>query len=191
MKIVTFVGIRKSGKTSSVEALIGELKKRGYTVGSVKYIGCPAFSMDKPNSNTARHIKAGADVTVARGLTETDFIYPKKMDANDIFTKLDCDILILEGDTGSKVPRVVCAHEKKDALERINEETFLISGRLADKEKEVNGIRAVSALSDITYFADEVLRNVKDEEFPIGQYEREPSYTGVCPLDCRKKCDYR
>ena len=62
MKICTIVGVRKSGKTTTVTGLIKELKKRGYRVGTVKSVFCPEFTLDTSDSNTWRHREAGADL---------------------------------------------------------------------------------------------------------------------------------
>lgn len=66
MRIITVVGIRKSGKTSTVTALVEEIRRRGRTVGTCKSVFCPTFSIDKPQSNTARHLRAGAALVCAR-----------------------------------------------------------------------------------------------------------------------------
>lgn len=76
MKLLTIVGIRKSGKTSTVTALIEEIRRRGKTVGTCKTVFCPTFSMDQPKSNTARHTRAGANLVCARARHETALLYP-------------------------------------------------------------------------------------------------------------------
>ena len=64
MKVITLVGVRKSGKTTTVTGLIREMKKRGYRVGTVKSVFCPEFSMDTKDSNTWKHREAGADLVM-------------------------------------------------------------------------------------------------------------------------------
>ena len=65
MKILCVVGIRASGKTTIVEELTKELRRRGKRVGTVKTVFCPSFSIDNPTSNTARHARAGAEIVTA------------------------------------------------------------------------------------------------------------------------------
>ena len=109
MKIIGVVGIRRSGKTTTVEVLIRELKKRGFTVGTVKSINCPLFEIEeREKSNTRRHKKAGADVVCASAKGETTFIYGEGLGQNRIFEKMDVDYLILEGDYQSDVPGCQC-----------------------------------------------------------------------------------
>ena len=52
MIICAIVGVRKSGKTTTVTGLVRELKARGHRVGTVKSVFCPEFSIDTPGSNT-------------------------------------------------------------------------------------------------------------------------------------------
>ena len=69
MRIITVVGVRGSGKTTVTEALLKELSLRGVRAGTVKTIFCPTFHMDRPGSNTSRHIRAGAALVTARAET--------------------------------------------------------------------------------------------------------------------------
>ena len=85
MKICTIVGIRKSGKTTTVEGLVRELKRRGHRVGTVKTVFCPAFSMDQEGSNTDRHKKAGADLIGVKAKNEMHMIYPESLNDNSFF----------------------------------------------------------------------------------------------------------
>ncbi|MEG0019166.1 MAG: molybdopterin-guanine dinucleotide biosynthesis protein MobB, partial [Oscillospiraceae bacterium] len=67
MRIFTVRGITKSGKTTTIEKVISELKKRGYSVGSVKEIHYKQFKIDPEGTNTDRHKKAGSELVTARG----------------------------------------------------------------------------------------------------------------------------
>jgi molybdopterin-guanine dinucleotide biosynthesis protein B len=60
MKIFAFAGISKSGKTRLLQKLIGELKKRKYTVSVIKH--CPhGFDLNAQGKDTAQFVEAGAD----------------------------------------------------------------------------------------------------------------------------------
>ena len=189
MKLFSVVGVRRAGKTTTIEALIQTFRARGYRVGTVKTIFCPVFSMDDPKSNTARHKAAGAEVVVARGNGETDISYPSTMEPNAIFEKVDVDILILEGDYESAVPRVVCAHTAEEVRERANAHTFVVSGRIADKEDSVEGYPAISAMADADALADCILEHLSDVTLPVAQEESTLAYTGICQCGCHKGDD--
>ena len=134
MKIITIVGIRKSGKTSTVTALIEAIRRRGKKVGTCKTVFCPTFSMDKSTSNTAKHRRAGSELVCARARFETTFLYPEALPLSRILEAYkDCDYVLLEGDYYAPVPRIVCAHLEEDALMRMNSRTLAFAGRISQK----------------------------------------------------------
>lgn len=134
MKIVTVVGIRKSGKTSTVTALIEAIRRRGKKVGTCKTVFCPTFSIDKPTSNTMRHRRAGSELVCSRAKGETAFLYPEALPLSRVLKAYEgCDYVLLEGDYFAPVPRIVCAHNDIDALPRTNSRTFAYSGRISEK----------------------------------------------------------
>jgi molybdopterin-guanine dinucleotide biosynthesis protein B len=56
--------LKKSGKTTVVEALIAELRARGFRVGSVKTIHSEIL-LNQEGTDTFRHLQSGAEVVVA------------------------------------------------------------------------------------------------------------------------------
>ena len=61
--IVSVVGKSGSGKTTFLEKLLPELKRRGYRVATVKH-DTHGFDIDHPGKDSWRHAKAGADVVI-------------------------------------------------------------------------------------------------------------------------------
>lgn len=129
--IVAVVGSSNSGKTTTVEALIRGLTKRGYTVASAKHIPEPEFTIDTEGKDTWRHIKAGASTVLSVAPNELTAI--KKVDTTEYGlehivaeTPDEVDIIILEGFKGligqnATVPKLVTAktvNEITAALER-------------------------------------------------------------------------
>ena len=165
MKIVTLVGIRKAGKTTTVEELIRAIRRQGRTVATCKNIGCPAFSMDQKGSNTMRHRLAGASAVCARGKRETDFVVPSVMPLSRILRHFEgMDYVLLEGDALAPVPRLVAAHTMEDAAERMNHRTIALVGKIAMENREALPLPAFNPLTE----ADELLafidQNVPDTE---------------------------
>lgn len=186
MRIFCVVGVRRSGKTTTITQLIKELKRRGYTVGTIKNIFCPVFTMDEEGSNTYRHKEAGADVVVARGNGEADFIYPRTLGQNEIVEKLNVDFLIMEGDYEALVPRIVCARTEEEVVERTNSLTFAVSGRITNEHSRVNKILAVNAVAAIEKLADLVEKSVPETVLPM-KIEASPlAYTSLCQCGCHK-----
>lgn len=62
---VTIAGLKKSGKTTVAEALIGELVRRGFRVASVKSMLHGEFRLEPEGTDTRRHLAAGAEATIA------------------------------------------------------------------------------------------------------------------------------
>ena len=48
-------GFSKTGKTTTVTSLVKELRRRGYSVGTVKDIHYQGFAMDQPGTDTYKH----------------------------------------------------------------------------------------------------------------------------------------
>lgn len=61
--VVSIVGKSDSGKTTLLEKLLREAKRRGWRVATVKH-DVHGFDMDKPGKDTWRHAQAGADMVV-------------------------------------------------------------------------------------------------------------------------------
>ncbi len=61
--IVSVVGKSDAGKTTLLEKLIPELKRRGYRVATIKH-DAHHFEIDHPGKDSYRHFHAGADWTL-------------------------------------------------------------------------------------------------------------------------------
>ncbi len=163
MKIITIVGIRKSGKTSTTVALIEEIRRRGKKVGTCKTVFCPTFSMDKSTSNTAKHRRAGSELVCARAKLETTFLYPEALPLSKVLEAYKgCDYVLLEGDYFAPVPRIVCAHQAEDALLRTNSRTFAFSGRISQKEDIELPLPRFNALDNADALLDYIDQKIPD-----------------------------
>ncbi len=199
MKVFQLVGVRKSGKTTTAEILIGSLKARGYRVGTVKSIGCPRFTMDeRRDSNTARHRRAGADAVVALGKNETDFIYPRMLDLEDVLLTLSregLDYCIVEGGYEYDLPRIVCFRSPEEIPERFTEKTFAFSGAGVHEAAEgdeaflsapdfpeagAKPCPALSAVEEPAALTDLLERAVPDMVLPVARIPRPESCRGFC-----------
>lgn len=116
MIIVALIGLKKSGKTTSAEALIREFKSRGYRVGGVKFMTLSKFTVDTEGKDTWRHKEAGADVVVS--LSQDELAYIEKRERASLEDALkhipsNIDVLICEGLTEYRdgIVRIVVARE--------------------------------------------------------------------------------
>lgn len=97
--VVSFIGRSGVGKTTYLEKLIAELKKRGYRVGVIKH-DIHGFEMDRPGKDTWRHAQAGADVVCISSFEKFALIkkMQRDMPLDEIVQRIDdVDIILVEG----------------------------------------------------------------------------------------------
>ena len=107
--IISIVGKSNSGKTTLLEKLIAELKKRGYKVAIVKH-SHHKDDLDTAAKDTWRFTRAGSELSVINSLDHLA-IYRRMdsyFDPQDIsnFVLWDFDILLTEGFKGSNYPKI-------------------------------------------------------------------------------------
>jgi molybdopterin-guanine dinucleotide biosynthesis protein MobB len=107
--VISIVGQSKSGKTTLIEALISELKSRGYRIATMKH-SVHRLNFDKPDKDSWRHIQAGSDATAVVSPDQTVLIKltAQESDLNDIARLLgeDYDIILTEGFKQSSAPKI-------------------------------------------------------------------------------------
>mgnify|MGYP000392136061 CR=1 FL=1 len=132
MRAFAVFGPSKSGKTTTVECLLAALRKRGYSVATLKDIHGEGFEMDRPGTDTYRHREAGSYLVVARSPSETDFILPRQLAFEEIFKAFQAfnapDFVIVEGGREIWLPKILCARAPEDVEAYIDGFTFCISG---------------------------------------------------------------
>lgn len=145
--IVSAVGFSGSGKTVTLEYLVGKLSAEGYKIGSIKHVHHKGFTMDKEGTNTWRYAKAGAKVIVAISPEEVDIIRKteKPLDNLDQITAIleqeKLDIVFIEGFHSliakrSDVPKIVTAKDQaglEQTLKGTVEPFISIAGIVAKK----------------------------------------------------------
>ncbi len=136
MKVFSVIGISGSGKTTTVEHLIRDFKKRGFSVGSIKDIHYEKFTMETPGSNTHRHREAGAELVTGRGLSETDIIFPYQVSTQQILSFYHHDIVIIEGDQEINVPQIVCARNLDEVKELQTSRTLALAGLISSQPEK-------------------------------------------------------
>jgi molybdopterin-guanine dinucleotide biosynthesis protein B len=105
--VITIVGHSNSGKTTLIEKLIPELKRRGYRVGTIKHTH-HGFSMDQKGKDTFRHRAAGADAVLAASPGQIALV--KSLPEVSLDSLLpyfqDMDIVLVEGFKQDKKPKI-------------------------------------------------------------------------------------
>ncbi len=181
MKLIAINGITKSGKTTVCEAIISGLAELGYSVGSVKEIHFETFQIDgEPLSNTNRHRKAGSTLVTARGMFETDILYPSMLSMKDILRHYDHDFVILEGVTDLNVPRIITAHSEEEVRERWDGRVVGVSGVLAnDGRTSFNDVPVINAITEKEKLVQFVLKNARN---PMPNID--PKCCSACGYTC-------
>ena len=170
MKALSVAGYSKSGKTSTVTALIRTMKDRGNRVSSIKDIHYEDFTMERKGSDSWQFQQAGSEVVIARGLKETYLIGPERLSLSEMLEMLTADWLIVEGMKSEALPKIVCAETEEELAELVDANVFAISGKISDNLEEYRGLPVISSIKESERLADlieekvfEVLPLAKDE----------------------------
>lgn len=179
MKVFSVAGITQSGKTTTIENIIRELRKRRYSVGSVKEIHFEQFAIDTEGTNTHRHKNAGSQLVTARGYHETDILFQNKLDIDHILSFYNHDFVVLEGVDDYDVPRIISAHNEEEVLERMDDLVFAISGRISNTIDELQGLPAINSMENIEKLVDLIEEKV---------YDKLPAFPEECCNECGYSC---
>ncbi len=177
MKVFSVAGYSKSGKTSTVTALTGILKERGYRVAAIKDIHYEDFTMEKEGSDSWLFQKKGAEAVFARGLKETYLIKPERIPLPDMLELLQADWVIVEGMKNEPLPKVICAENEEQLSELVDPNAFAISGKISNNMKEYKYLPVVNSLTDPYSLADIIEQKVF-EVLPLAKEE------------CCRKCGF-
>lgn len=107
--VIAFIGKPDSGKTTLLEKLIPELRRRGYRIGTIKH-HVHTFEMDKPGKDTWRHKQAGASTVALSSPTGLGII--RDVDEDLTIEELvgryygDIDLVITEGYKRLGLPKI-------------------------------------------------------------------------------------
>jgi molybdopterin-guanine dinucleotide biosynthesis protein MobB len=99
--IISFVGYSGTGKTTLLEKVVAELKKRGLKIAVIKHVPHEDLEFDKEGKDSRRYVAAGADEVVLSGRWETIIMKktPRDMTPQQISALLDddTDLILAEG----------------------------------------------------------------------------------------------
>ena len=108
MPVVSVVGRSKVGKTTFVEKLIRELKRRGYSVGTIKHYQ-HEFEIDQPVKDSWRHAQAGSDAAVIASPTKLAMVrsLEREQTIDEIVAAMpEVNIVITEGYKHEGKPKI-------------------------------------------------------------------------------------
>lgn len=104
---ISIIGKSESGKTTLIEKLIPEMKRRGYRVGSIKHTA-HGFDMDREGKDSFRHQRAGSETVAVASPQQVVLI---KNVASDSLKGVeaffaDMDLVLVEGYKKEKRPKI-------------------------------------------------------------------------------------
>lgn len=138
MRAVAFVGYKKSGKTTTIEAVAGVLKERGYRIAIAKSMH---VDFDRKETDSWRFSRIADHVLIKAH--DTDALLFKSSDINALFSMVpDVDFLLMEGFKSVKhVPKVICARSLEEVGELNDGLAIAVSGLLTGEGiKEADGL---------------------------------------------------
>lgn len=106
-QILSIVGRSQSGKTTIIEKLIPELKKRGYRIGTIKHAH-HGFDIDKSGKDSWRHRHAGADAVVVASPGQIAMVKDVQSESLDDLQNYfaGMDLIITEGFKTENKPKI-------------------------------------------------------------------------------------
>ena len=116
--VVSIVGRSQSGKTTLIEKLIPELKKRGYTIGTIKH-SHHSPDIDRSGKDSSRHKAAGADTVIFHSPGTIAMV------RNDYFN--DVDLVITEGYKKGNKPKIEIVRSARHCEPLLQDDELLIA----------------------------------------------------------------
>ena len=107
--IICVVGRSEVGKTTLLEKLIPELKRRGYRVATIKHHAHAGLEIDQPGKDTWRLAQAGSDhvVIAAPGTVASIRRVDREPTLDEIAATIsDVDIILSEGYKQAAKPKI-------------------------------------------------------------------------------------
>jgi molybdopterin-guanine dinucleotide biosynthesis protein MobB len=104
--IFSVVAFSGTGKTTLLEKLIAELKRRGLRIAVVKH-DAHEFDIDREGKDSWRFARAGADVTVVASDTKAAVMEYRPVPAETLIGRItDVDLIITEGYKTGPWPKI-------------------------------------------------------------------------------------
>ena len=104
--IFSFIAYSNTGKTTLLEKLIPELKRRGLRTAVVKH-DAHDFEIDREGKDSWRMTKAGAEVTVVASATKAALMENRFVPIEELLERIrDVDVILTEGYKHGPWPKI-------------------------------------------------------------------------------------
>lgn len=167
--IISIVGKSNSGKTTLLEALIAELRRRGRRVVVIKHSG-ENVELDTVNKDTWRFSRAGSEVSAISSGQRLAFFKNLEQDATPEeigrFICLDYDLILTEGFKRGKYPKIEVHRQEQgsDLVSPVNELIAVVT----DEPLQVNVPQfSRDATKEIADLIEDILDQRKEDDFEL------------------------
>jgi molybdopterin-guanine dinucleotide biosynthesis protein MobB len=126
--VISIVGRSQSGKTTLIEKLIPEFKRRGYTIGTIKHSHHNP-DIDRSGKDSSRHKSAGADTVIFHSPGKIAMV--RDDHAGDMDRLLgyfnDVDLVITEGYKSGHKPKIEVVRSARHTEPLLKDDTLLMA----------------------------------------------------------------
>ena len=133
MLVFAISGFSNSGKTTLITSVVKEFTKRGIEVITIKSTHGDAKPPE--GTDTSKHLKAGAKISVLLGPSSTMTAYDRRIDLSEILSQFEADFILIEGMKSSQIPKIWVDNNEPVNLDEIAPRTVAIVSRNPDSTK--------------------------------------------------------
>lgn len=163
--VISVVGRSNSGKTTLLEKLIVELKRRGYNLAIIKH-SSGGFDMDHPGKDSWRFTRAGSDTVVLSSASQIGFIRSVDREASleELLYQIDgeYDLVLTEGFKSGPAPKIEVHQSGSELLCSAVDLLAIVSEENLDIPVPCYSPGEVEALADL--IDEKVSAERKDED---------------------------
>jgi molybdopterin-guanine dinucleotide biosynthesis protein B len=170
MKVLAICGASGVGKTTLIEALIGELRRAGQRVSVVKHAH-KGFEIDHPGKDSFRHRAAGAfEVVVAsaqRLAKVREFEAPVELGVHQLLAELSaCDWALVEGFRNADLLKLEVWRESLGERPAYPDDPFVVAVATDDPARlPTPTALPVFQMTDIAALASHLLKTAQRHEY--------------------------
>lgn len=104
--VIAFAAYSGTGKTTVIEKLICQLKKKGLRLAVIKHDG-HSFEIDHEGKDSWRFSHAGADITIISSAEKMAYIEQRELSLQEqIHMVHDVDLILVEGYKNENLPQI-------------------------------------------------------------------------------------
>ena len=126
--VISIVGRSQSGKTTLIEKLIPEFKRRGYTIGTIKHSHHNP-DIDRSGKDSSRHKSAGADTVIFHSPGKIAMVRDDHAGGMDSLLGYfnDVDLVITEGYKSGNKPKIEVVRAARHTEPLLKDDTLLMA----------------------------------------------------------------